>query len=358
MNQPGFWNDQELASQISKRCEVLRQEVGQWEGVVRQLDELEQLVKLAEEEDDQAFAPQAEAILESIRRSFAALEFSVLLSGPYDRADAILAIHAGTGGVDAQDWASMLLRMLLRYSERRGLTARVVDENKGQEAGLKSAVLAISGPHAYGYLRSENGVHRLVRISPFDAEAMRHTSFALVEVLPDLAPAAGGVQLRDEDLKIDVFRSGGHGGQSVNTTDSAVRITHLPTGIVVKCQNERSQVQNKAQALKYLRAKLLTLQQERHTASQRKIRGEHSSAEWSNQARSYVLQPYQLVKDHRTGYSEPDPQAVLDGKLEGFVEAFLRQAAESTRKQQTQREYSGEAGSMKHETGRAEPKVK
>ncbi|MDD5110805.1 MAG: peptide chain release factor 2 [Patescibacteria group bacterium] len=338
---PDFWAIPERASEISKRCETLRGEVNQWEKLQRQIDDLKNYATLAQEEGDQSVADDIGAKLDEIRRDFSSLEFLVLLSGPYDRGNAIVAIHAGTGGVDAQDWAAMLLRMLTRYSERKNFSVKIIDSNTGQEAGIKSAVLTVVGPYAYGYLRSENGVHRLVRISPFDAEAMRHTSFALVEVLPDLADAKD-VELRDEDLKIDVFRSGGHGGQSVNTTDSAVRITHLPTGIVVKCQNERSQVQNKAQALKYLRAKLLLLHQQEVKTEKRKVRGEHAAAEWSNQARSYVLQPYQLVKDHRTEHEEPDPQAVLDGKLDGFVEAYLRMSAEAERRRKTQREFTHE----------------
>lgn len=337
MNQPDFWAHSDHASEVSKRCETLRGEVGQWENMQQQVSELLDFAVLAQLENDDTVAEGIKRKLDDLRRDFASLEFLLLLSGPYDRGNAIVALHAGTGGVDAQDWTEMLLRMILRYCERRGFAAEIIDKNPGQEAGIKSVVLSVSGSYAYGYLRSEGGVHRLVRISPFDAEAMRHTSFTLVEVLPDL-PDAGVVKLRDEDLKIDVFRSGGHGGQSVNTTDSAVRITHLPTGMVVKCQNERSQAQNKAQALKHLRAKLLDLHQRNMSEQKLKVRGEHASAEWSNQARSYVLQPYQLVNDHRTGYKEPDPQAVLDGKLDGFVEAYLRMTAEEERKQQTQRE--------------------
>jgi len=337
MGQPDFWTQTQRASEISQRCEVLRSEVGSWEKLRSSLDDLHAFATLAETENDQSVGDDVKNKLDAIRRDFAALEFLLQMSGPYDRGNAIVAIHAGTGGVDAQDWAAMLVRMLIRYCERKGFTVSTIDSNPGQEAGIKSTVLSVSGAYAYGYLRSENGVHRLVRISPFDAEAMRHTSFALVEVLPDLENAKDA-KLRNEDLKIDVFRSGGHGGQSVNTTDSAVRITHLPTGIVVKCQNERSQFQNKAQALKYLRAKLFLRRQQEVTAEKRKVRGEHSSAEWSNQVRSYVLQPYQLVKDHRTGYEETDPQAILDGKIDAFVEAYLRMAAGEERKKRTQRE--------------------
>ncbi len=351
INQPGFWSRQEEAAAVSQRRESLRQELQRWETLRRQLDELHDFAALAQAEGDQSVAEEIAAKLDALRRDFSSLEFQVLLSGAYDRQNAIVAVHAGTGGVDAQDWAQMLWRMITRYGERRGLKVSVIDANPAQEAGIKSAVAAVSGAFAYGYLRSENGVHRLVRISPFDAEKMRHTSFALIEVLPDL-PESDDVKPRDEDLKIEVFRSGGHGGQSVNTTDSAVRITHLPSGIVVKCQNERSQVQNKAQAFKYLRAKLLVRQRQQASDAKKKIRGEHSSAEWSNQIRSYVLQPYQMVKDHRTGWSEPDPRAVLDGKLEGFVEAYLRMTAAEERKRQTRRELSGESGIPNRESGK------
>ena len=338
MNLPDFWRDPERAAAVGKRCETLRHEVRQWETLRRKLDELHGLAELAVQEGEESLAEDIAAKLDGIRRDFSALEFQLLLSGPYDRGDVIVAIHAGTGGVEAQDWTAMLLRMILRYCERRHLKVETIDHNPGQEAGIKSVVLAVTGSHAFGYLRSENGVHRLVRISPFDAEAMRHTSFALIEVLPDF-PTDEGDLLRGEDLNIEVFRSSGHGGQSVNTTDSAVRITHLPTGIVVKCQNERSQAQNKSQALKYLRAKLLQRHHQAVESEKRGVRGEYTSAEWGNQIRSYVLQPYQLVKDHRTEYSEVDPQAVLDGKIEGFVEAYLRMTAEAERKSQTQREH-------------------
>ena len=323
MSRPGFWDDPAAARTVSTRAETLRAEVSRWADIRRDVDEALALAQEAEREGDSSVADDLHRQLASLRERLAALEFTVLLSGPYDRRGAIVAIHAGAGGTEAQDWAEMLLRMLLRYAERRGLATRIIDESRGQQAGIKSVVVEVTGSHAYGYLRSEAGVHRLVRISPFDAEAMRHTSFALVEVLPESVDDPDLV-VNDEDLKIDVFRSGGHGGQSVNTTDSAVRITHIPTGIVAKCQNERSQAQNKATALKHLMARLLAHRVHEQQAQRLLIRGELHSPEWGSQVRSYVLQPYQLVKDHRTNYEEQQPELVLDGKLEGFVEAYLR----------------------------------
>ncbi|KKW01812.1 MAG: Peptide chain release factor 2 [Parcubacteria group bacterium GW2011_GWA2_48_9] len=255
---------------------------------------------------------------------FRQLEFFLLFSDTYDQRNAILAVHAGAGGTDAQDWAAMLLRMLLRFADRKSWHVRLLDKSVGQEAGIKSATIEVRGRWAYGHLRSEAGVHRLVRISPFDAEKMRHTSFALVEVLPELEDIEEVVKIADKDLRIDTFMSSGAGGQSVNTTYSAVRVVHIPTGITVSCQNERSQQQNRETALKILKSKLHKLELEKQQEEKRKLRGEYQSAEWGSQIRSYVLQPYQMVKDHRTKYEEKNPDAVLDGKLDGFIESYLR----------------------------------
>ncbi len=268
-----------------------------------------------------------ESQLTKLERAFAQLEFQMLLADQYDSANAIVAIHAGAGGTDAQDWAGMLLRMYLRFCEQRGWTTRIVDESRGQEAGIKSVTFEIGGQYAYGYLKTEAGVHRLVRISPFDAEAMRHTSFALVEALPELEEIAE-VQIDPKDIRIDTFMSGGHGGQSVNTTYSAVRIVHLPTKITVQCQNERSQTQNKETAMKILKAKLHQRYLEEQRREKQALRGEFQSAEWGSQIRSYVLHPYKLVKDHRTKYESKDPHKVLDGDLLPFIEAMLRVTAE------------------------------
>lgn len=324
MSEEGFWNNPDHARSIAEKAGALRQEIETWHTLEREVVELEEMEELAREGDD-ALLRDVERKYEELRKRFEALEFMILLGEEYDRNNAILAIHAGAGGVDSQDWAEMLFRMFSRYAESKGWRVRIMNESRGQEAGIKSLVCEIVGAHAYGYLKSEAGVHRLVRISPFDAEAMRHTSFALVEVLPDFGDAPP-IEIKDEDLKIDVFRSSGHGGQSVNTTDSAVRITHLPSGITVGCQNERSQHQNKAFAMKMLAAKLMKLEQQNLQAEKQKIRGEFTSAEWGNQIRSYVLHPYKLVKDHRTNYEETDPDAVLNGKLDNFIEAFLRKS--------------------------------
>lgn len=315
MNEADFWNNQEQAKEVSKEYEDLKNELEIWEQIEKENQDLIELAKLGEDVGKD---------YEQQVRKFEKLEFYILLDGKYDQHNALIAIHAGAGGVDAQDWAEMLQRMLLRYAERKDFRVKLLEMSKGGEAGIKKAVFEVQGRYAYGYLKSEHGVHRLVRISPFDAEAMRHTSFALVEVLPQLGEIKD-INIKEEDLKVDVFRSSGPGGQSVNTTDSAVRITHLPTGLKVSCQNEKSQHQNKETALKILASKLQLLAEAKQDEEKKKIRGEYSSAEWGSQIRSYVLHPYKMVKDLRTKYEEKDPDAVLDGKLGGFVEAFLRQ---------------------------------
>lgn len=323
MNSPDFWKDAQRAKVQSQRYDLLRKEHEEWDALTAQGRELLELVAIAREQQDEAFERDVMRKFEQVKKNFENLEFFILLSGKYDKHNAIFAIHAGAGGVEAQDWAEMLLRMLLRYCGKIGFQTKIIDESRGQEAGIKSVAVEVVGAYAYGFLKSESGVHRLVRISPFDAEKMRHTSFALVEVLPEILHEESGA-INEQDVRIDVFRSGGHGGQSVNTTDSAVRITHVPTGIVVKCQNERSQRQNKEMALKYLQAKLLQLEETRREQELHKIRGEFHEPEWGNQIRSYVLQPYKLVKDHRTDYQEQDPESVLDGNIEEFVESYLK----------------------------------
>ncbi|MCK4553651.1 peptide chain release factor 2 [Candidatus Parcubacteria bacterium] len=323
MNKPDFWDDREYAVEVSQKVEELDSEINKWESLKKEITELEELVAVAAKEGDTSIDEDARKKHDELKNKFEKLEFLVLFSGKYDKSNAILSIHAGTGGVDAQDWAQILERMFLRFTEKMGWKAEIVDRTVGSEAGIKSMTMNVRGRWAYGYLRSESGVHRLVRISPFDAEAMRHTSFALVEVIPEL-PEAEEVEIKEEDLRIDVFRSSGPGGQGVNTTDSAVRIVHKPTNITVACQNERSQHQNKETALKILKSKLYKLQEEQKEKEELKLRGEAQKAEWGKQIRSYVMQPYKMVKDHRTEYETQDIDGVLDGDLEGFMEAYLR----------------------------------
>jgi peptide chain release factor 2 len=323
MSEPDFWSNPSLAQTMSKEVNDLREEIATWHILQQELHTLQELAELNQAEPDDQLTTELTAKWDQLQTQFQQVEFHILLSGKYDTNNVILAIHAGAGGVDAQDWAEMLLRMILRYCEQQHFVTKTIELSRGNEAGIKSVLLEVQGRYAYGYLKSEHGVHRLVRQSPFNADALRQTSFAMIEVLPDLGEASTMV-IKDEDIRIDVFRAGGHGGQSVNTTDSAVRITHLETGLVVTCQNERSQHQNKATALKILQAKLNQRQLETEAAERAKLRGEHVSAEWGNQIRSYVLHPYKMVKDHRTNYEEPDPEAVLAGNLQGFVEQYLR----------------------------------
>jgi len=327
INQSDFWQDQKKAKKISQELALLKQELAQFDLLRKELAELKLLAEESDASEDCSLNQEIEQRFLELEGVFKELEVKFLMSGIYDRNDALLAIHAGTGGVDAMDWAEMLERMYLRYSERKKFKVKIIDRQVGNEAGIKSVILEIGGLYAYGNLKSEAGVHRLVRISPYDAEKMRHTSFALVEVLPELESETE-YQFKEEDLEIDTFRSSGHGGQSVNTTDSAVRIKHKPTGIVVSCQNERSQLQNKQTALKILAAKVKQYNEAKEEEERKKIRGEFSEAAWGNQARSYVLQPYQLVKDHRTDYETAAVGAVLDGGLEELVEAYLKKEIE------------------------------
>lgn len=321
MNQADFWAHQEQAAKRAQELKDLQQEVEQWEQIQQEVNDALEMLPLAE--DDAEMRTELEIKAEELQKRFEELEFYILLHGDYDANDAIVSFHAGAGGVDAQDWAEMLLRMITRFCEKEGWKVDVLELSRGQEAGVKSALLQVHGRYAYGYLQSEHGTHRLVRISPFDAEGMRHTSFANIEVVPDLGDVAE-VEIDENDLRIDVFRAGGNGGQSVNTTDSAVRIVHEPTGITVTCQNEKSQHQNKATALNILKARLHQKYMEEQEAERAKLRGEYSSAEWGNQIRSYVLHPYKMVKDVRNGYESKQPDDVLDGELKPFMEAYLR----------------------------------
>ena len=301
----------------------LRDEVELWRKFQNHLHDLVELSRL----NDESLRAELEGEIHTLEKDLEKRSFNAMLSGPYDDDDALLAIHAGAGGTDSQDWAAMLERMYLRWADARGFKTEVLDRTDGEEAGLKSVTIAIDGKYAYGYLRSEKGVHRLVRLSPFDAAHRRHTSFALVEILPQVAMDEADVEINPNDLKIDVFRSSGAGGQNVQKNATAIRLTHIPTGIVVTCQNERSQLQNRENALRVLRARLLEIKHAEKDQEIAVLRGEYTKAEWGSQIRSYVLHPYQMVKDHRTEYETGNTQAVLDGDLDVFMEAYLRQNA-------------------------------
>jgi peptide chain release factor 2 len=303
-----------------KTVSGLREEVESWRTFNQHLHDLAELARL----DDESLQSELESEVSRLETDLEKRSFAAMLSGPYDRDDAILAIHAGAGGTDSQDWAEMLQRMYLRWAENRGFETQILDLTPGEEAGIKSVTIAVNGQYAFGYLRSEKGVHRLVRLSPFDAAHRRHTSFALVEVLPQVTMGEADIEINPSDIKMDVFRSSGAGGQNVQKNSTAVRITHIPTGIVVTCQNERSQTQNREFALRILRARLLELKQAEREEERAILRGEYTKAEWGSQIRSYVLHPYQMVKDHRTEHETGNTQAVLDGDLDGFMEAFLR----------------------------------
>ncbi|PIR74505.1 MAG: peptide chain release factor 2 [Candidatus Magasanikbacteria bacterium CG10_big_fil_rev_8_21_14_0_10_47_10] len=320
---PDFWKDQEKATLLSKELSDLQEEATGWEGFAVQAKDLLEMAKMDETDKDVNFREDIEKQYEDILEKIKKLEFVSLFDGKHDGNNAIVSFHAGAGGTEAQDWAQMLLRMILRFAEKKSWKTTILDESKGNEAGIKSATIRVEGRYAFGYLKSEHGTHRLVRISPFDAESMRHTSFANIEVIPEIELAAD-VEIDPKDLRIDTFMSSGKGGQSVNTTYSAVRIVHLPTGITVQCQNERSQLQNKETALKILMSKLQTVKEEEEEKERLKLRGEHKAAEWGNQIRSYVLHPYKMVKDIRTKYESSDPDRVLDGDIDECIEAYLK----------------------------------
>jgi peptide chain release factor 2 len=295
--------------------------VQRWRKLERRVTDIAELISLAEE--DASLMVEIQSEIDKVSSRLDELELEMAFSSEYDARNAILAIHAGAGGTESQDWAQMLLRMYLRWAERRGYEAEILDVSPGEEAGIKSAVVGVSGDYACGYLKSEHGVHRLVRLSPFDADHARHTSFVLVEVMPE-AEADVDVKIEAGDLKVDVFRSSGPGGQHMQKTSSAVRLTHLPTGLVATCQSERSQHQNKEIALKILQARLLKLELAQRAEERARLKGKRISAGWGNQIRSYILHPYKMVKDHRTDYETSDAEAVLDGELDGFITAYLR----------------------------------
>jgi peptide chain release factor 2 len=323
---PDLWDEPQRAQSLLQRLTALRNELERWQQTSDGIAALDEMLTLAEAENDDSLAGDLRAELKRVTDEVERLEFEVLLSGAYNDRDAFLTVHAGSGGVDAQDWAEMLLRMYSRWAALRGFTTTLVDQTDGEEAGIKTATLELRGPYAYGYARAESGVHRLVRLSPFDQAHRRHTSFALVEVLPEVDDAPE-VQISPDDLRVDVFRAGGHGGQGVNTTDSAVRLVYkggTPDEIVVTCQNERSQLQNKETALRVLRGKLLERELQRQAEERARLKGEHRKAEFGSQIRSYVLHPYTMVKDHRTEAETSNAQAVLDGELDPLIEAWLK----------------------------------
>lgn len=320
---PKFWDNQEKATQINQEMSELQKELDRWDEIRMQIQDALDVAKIAQEEGDESLHDDLQKKEAELTKKFEDLEFYMLFDGKYDKNNAIVAFHAGSGGTEAQDWAEMLLRMITRFAEAKDWKVEVLDTSRGQEAGIKSAMLRIQGRYAYGYLKSESGVHRLVRISPFDAEKMRHTSFAMIEVLPEIDDSIE-IDIDPKDLRIDTFAAGGKGGQKVNTTNSAVRIVHLPTKTSVSVQNERSQAQNKETALKILKAKLHQLELAKQAEKKKELRGDYASAEWGNQIRSYVLHPYKMVKDHRTNFESKEPNLVLEGDLDPFIEAYLR----------------------------------
>jgi peptide chain release factor 2 len=315
---PDFWNAAQQAQETVKQQAKLERRLAPWRELAKNIDDLRELIGMADESMHDDLAQQ----LGQAARDFIALKDELKLAGPYDDYDAIVSIYAGAGGTDAQDWAQMLLRMYIRWAEKQGMTVKAIDESSGDEAGIKSATFEVSGAFVYGKLKGEHGVHRLVRLSPFNSDNLRQTSFAKVDILPKIDNPEG-LEIDEKDLRIDVYRAGGHGGQSVNTTDSAVRVTHIPTGIAVAIQNERSQLQNKDVALTILRSRLIQLQIEQHKEQLAELKGPNQSAEWGNQIRSYVLHPYKQVKDLRTRYETSDTEGVLDGNLDAFIDAYL-----------------------------------
>ncbi len=325
MQKPGFWDDQKHAQKTSQKHGHLEQTIAAWEKFGEDLKYADELTGVINEVNDDEEYKELETRVEELEKQYEKLEIQLYLNGKYDQQPALLSIHAGAGGTDAQDWAEMLLRMYTRYAEGKKWKVELLEKSDGEEAGIKSATLRLEGEFTYGFLKEEAGTHRLVRLSPFNIKHTRETSFCKVEVSPEIDE--GELEIKEEDLKIDVYRSSGKGGQSVNTTDSAVRMTHIPTGIVVQCQNERSQLQNKQQAMKALTSKLVALKEQHHLDALSEIKGEHVKGSWGNQIRSYVLHPYQMVKDHRTDHESKQVETVLDGdvnELDLFVERSLK----------------------------------
>ncbi|MBQ8731761.1 MAG: peptide chain release factor 2 [Oscillospiraceae bacterium] len=323
---PNFWDNMEESQKVLQHTAQLKGKINEYEHLVAQFEDAETLLAIAVEENDPDMLEEIRTAVDQVIAGLETQRLSTLLSGEYDSKNAILSFHAGAGGTEAQDWAEMLYRMYGRWAERHGFKLKTLDYLDGDEAGLKSASILIEGFNAYGYLKSESGVHRLVRVSPFDSSGRRHTSFASIEVMPEIDDSVA-IEIRDEDLKVDTYRSGGAGGQHVNKTESAIRITHIPTGIIVACQNERSQHQNREVAMKMLRSKLIEIKEREHLDKIEDIKGEQMQIAWGSQIRSYVFMPYTLAKDHRTGFESGNINAVMDGEIDGFINAYLKAAS-------------------------------
>ena len=323
MEAPDFWNDPEVSQNKMKEVKSLKDDVATYAAVSTQYDDIETMIEMGYEENDPELIPEIDQMMKEFVQTYEDIRMKTLLSGEYDRNNAIVSLHAGAGGTESCDWAAMLYRMYIRWADKKGFSVEVLDSLDGEEAGIKSITFQVNGENAYGYLKSEKGVHRLVRISPFNAAGKRQTSFVSCDVMPDIEEDVD-VEIREEDIRIDTFRSSGAGGQHINKTSSAIRITHFPTGIVVQCQNERSQHMNKDKAMQMLKAKLYLLKQEENAAKAAGIRGEVTDIGWGNQIRSYVMQPYTMVKDHRTGVESGNVDAVMDGNIDPFINGYLK----------------------------------
>ena len=323
MEAPDFWNDPEVSQNKMKEVKSLKDDVATYVALSTQYDDIETMIEMGYEENDPELIPEIDQMMKEFVQTYEDIRMKTLLSGEYDRNNAIVSLHAGAGGTESCDWAAMLYRMYIRWADKKGFSVEVLDSLDGEEAGIKSITFQVNGENAYGYLKSEKGVHRLVRISPFNAAGKRQTSFVSCDVMPDIEEDVD-VEIREEDIRIDTFRSSGAGGQHINKTSSAIRITHFPTGIVVQCQNERSQHMNKDKAMQMLKAKLYLLKQEENAAKAAGIRGEVTDIGWGNQIRSYVMQPYTMVKDHRTGVESGNVDAVMDGNIDPFINGYLK----------------------------------
>lgn len=326
MIKEGFWDNVEEAARVNGRIKTIENKLGKYNKLMAKAEDVQTLIELTQEENDESLLGEISSEFHQLQKKTEALRLETLLKGPYDSSNAVLSLHAGAGGTEAQDWVSMLYRMYTMYCEDHDYTVKVLDLLDGDEAGIKSVTFEVDGDDAYGYLKAEKGVHRLVRISPFDASGRRHTSFASLDVTPIFDNDIADIVISPDDLRVDTYRSSGAGGQHVNKTESAIRITHLPTGIVVQCQNERSQIQNRETAMRMLKGKLLELREREQMEKMSEIKGEMKKIEWGSQIRSYVFHPYTLVKDHRTGTETGNIQAVMDGALDEFINAYLRQS--------------------------------